>query len=433
MKKITITLFLLILLIPDQAYSKIFYFNGCKISNAVTGNYKVNLKKNIIETTLIAVDGTVQNFSDEIKSIEKDQIISKKIKSAKGEKIYFQYFLNSKSKSIIKLQYKKQGGGDMSLFKLMEKKESYCTDIKSDWDKVKIDEVKITEEQKKILDAQNKLKEEQNTLAFCEGSDVKEWTNCKGKYKTETGHKYDGVFKMGEIIKGLSLYPGGAKYVGDFKNFKPHGYGNFIWKNGDKYFGEWQNGKSHGVGTKVWKDGKEYSGDFKNDKLHGQGTFYYPDGKKFVGKFIDGKRHGEGTFTYADGSAFIGEFNAGKQIGLGECIKIDGSSIPCKSKTDAQTKVEINNLSGKNVQNISIIAKKWVRISQYESNTKKGKKVMDKLKSNFEEKADEVCEGKNNYKVLQKNIEVIDIDETPAYGLETKLKLEINGVIECNE
>ena len=200
-----------------------------------------------------------------------------------------------------------------------------------------------------------------------------------------------------------------------------------------KYVGEWQNGKSHGVGTKVWKDGKEYSGDFKNDKLHGQGNFYYPDGKKFVGKFIDGKRHGEGTFTYPDGSAFIGKFSAGKQIGLGECIKVDGTSLPCKSKTDAQTPVKINDLSGKDIKNISIIAKKWVRVSQYESNTKKGKKIMDKLKSDFEKSADEMCVGKSNYKVLEKNIEVVDIDETPAYGLETKLQLAINGVIECNK
>ena len=31
----------------------------------------------------------------------------------------------------------------------------------------------------------------------------------------------------------------------------------------------------------------------------------------------------------------------------------------------------------------------------------------------------------------QKNIEVLEIDETPAYGLETKLKIGINGVVKC--
>ena len=56
---------------------------------------------------------------------------------------------------------------------------------------------------------------------------------------------------------------------------------------------------------------------------------------------------------------------------------------------------------------------------------------MDKLKANFETKATELCASKGNYNILEKKIEVIDIDETPAYGLETVLKMGINGVIEC--
>ena len=56
---------------------------------------------------------------------------------------------------------------------------------------------------------------------------------------------------------------------------------------------------------------------------------------------------------------------------------------------------------------------------------------MDKLKSDFEVKAEELCASKGNYNILEKNIEVLDIDETPAYGLETELQLGINGVIEC--
>ena len=130
---------------------------------------------------------------------------------------------------------------------------------------------------------------------------------------------------------------------------------------------------------------------------------------------------------YPDGTAFIGEFIAGKQKGLGECISIDGSSVPCKSKADTQAQ----DFSGKDTRNISIVAKKWVRISQYETNTKKGKKIMDKLKKDFETKALELCSSKGNYNILEKKIEVLEIDETPAYGLETKLKIGINGVVEC--
>ena len=49
----------------------------------------------------------------------------------------------------------------------------------------------------------------------------------------------------------------------------------------------------------------------------------------------------------------------------------------------------------------------------------------------FEAKAFELCASKGNYSVLRKNIEVLDTDETPAYGLETKVKLGINGIVEC--
>ena len=56
---------------------------------------------------------------------------------------------------------------------------------------------------------------------------------------------------------------------------------------------------------------------------------------------------------------------------------------------------------------------------------------MDKLESDFKVKASELCLSKGNYNVLEKRIDVLEIDETPAYGLETKLKLAINGVVEC--
>jgi len=428
MKK-ALVIILLSLFFNNYVYAESYYFKGCKLSNAVIGDYIINLDKKVIEVTLKTVDGRVQNFLDKIKLIEKDQIVSEKIESGKGDQIYFEYYLNSKSQRITKLQYKKESGIDMDIFKIQSKRESDCADVKIGWDKDKIEKAKIDKEQEQIAKAQEKIKKEQSSITKCEGNNYKQWTNCKGLYKAETGHRYEGIFKNGQIIKGSALFPGGSKYVGTFKNYKPDGYGNFAWSNGDKYFGEWKNGKSHGDGTKIWRDGREYSGKFKDDKLHGIGTFYYPDGKKYEGEFINGKRHGEGKFTYADGSAFVGKFVSGKQKGMGECISIDGLSVPCASKSDTQTK----KFTGKDTQDISIIAKKWVRISQFESNTKKGKKVMDKLKNDFEIKAQELCSSKGNYNVLEKRIEVLEVDETPAYGLETKLKIGIFGVVECKQ
>ena len=428
MKK-ALTILLFGLSFSNAVLAESYYFKGCNLSNVATANYIINIDKKVVEVTLIAADGRVQKFSDKIKKIEKDRIITEKIESGKGNQIYFEYFLNVKTKKVIKLQYKKQIGPDFEIFKIQEKKESKCSEVRGGWDKNKIEKSEISKKQTRILKAQEQIKKEQSFTVKCVGNDYKQWTNCKSSYKAENGHKYDGLFKNGKILKGTALFPGGATYVGEFKDYKPHGYGNFAWTNGDKYFGEWKDGKSHGNGTKIWSDEREYSGTFKNDKLHGKGTFYYPDGKKYVGEFINGKRHGKGTFTYPDGTAFIGEFIAGKQKGLGECISIDGISTPCKSKIDTQ----VQYFSGKDTRNISIVAKKWVRISQYEANSKKGKKIMDKLKTDFETKALELCSSKGNYNVLEKRIEVLEIDETPAYGLETKLKIGINGVVECKK
>ena len=59
-----------------------------------------------------------------------------------------------------------------------------------------------------------------------------------------------------------------------------------------------------------------------------------------------------------------------------------GLAFHVKVKADAQ----VQDFSGKDTRNISIVAKKWVRISQFEANSKKGKKVMDKLKTDFDDK-----------------------------------------------
>ena len=142
-KKILLLLFAIFF--TNTSFAESYYFKKCKLSDNVTGNYVIDFKKNVIEVELKSTEGKVQNFSDEIKLIEKDKIISEKIKSAKGTEIYYQYFLNSKSKSVIKLQYKKETGIDMIIFKLNSKSLSYCLNVKADWDKQKLDEAGMDE------------------------------------------------------------------------------------------------------------------------------------------------------------------------------------------------------------------------------------------------------------------------------------------------
>ena len=263
MKKIFIICFLN-LLFCSISFADSYYFKECKLNNSVTGNYIINLEENVIEVELKGLDGKVQYFSDKIKSVDKNKIVSEKIKSTQADDIYYQYFFNSKAKTVLRLQYKKESGIDIDLFSLVGRKVNKCLEIKGGWNKKKIEEANLTKEQKKILLEQEKIKEETSLLIECQGGDYTQWTNCTGNYQSETGHKYNGLFKSGTIVKGISIYPGGAKYVGDFKNFKPHGYGSFVWVNGDKYFGDWRDGKAQGRGTKAWNDGRQYIGSFDN-------------------------------------------------------------------------------------------------------------------------------------------------------------------------
>ena len=131
--------------------------------------------------------------------------------------------------------------------------------------------------------------------------------------------------------------------------------------------------------------------------------------------------------TYADGKTYIGEFVAGLPYGKGVCINQDGTSAECKL-----LRAEKGELTtAKNRRNITIEAKKWVKLSEYETSSGKGGKIMNQLENNFSTKANELCSSFSNFNVLEKRIEILEIDETPAFGLEAKVKMGVNGVIDC--
>jgi len=420
MKKIVISLFFN-LAMCSILFAESYHFNRCKISGILSADYLIDLNKKVINVKLEAADGSVQTFSDPIELIEKNRITTKKIKSGKGQDTFFVYYLDSESQSVIKQNYKKEVGIGLVRPEGPPRK-TYCEIVKADWDmkKIAVDEDKKDSE--KIQQLQEQMLKEQNTTTQCQGNESNTWTNCVGTKLDEKGFKYVGNFKDGKIIKGTILYPGNSKYTGELKNEKPHGQGTFIFSNGSKHYGEWKNGKGDGSGTKTWRDGKKYSGEFKNDKPDGKGTFTYSDGSSYVGDWLDGKRHGEGTLTYADGRVYVGEFVDGLEHGEGTCFKKDGSSISCK--------MDISS-TGRNTHNILILGKKWIKISEFEGSVGKAKKTTNMLEREFEKEAYEFCSENKKFKILKKNIEIIEYDETPAIGLEPVVKLGIDGTIEC--
>jgi len=422
MKKVLFILFLS-LTFCNTGFTESYYFKECKLNEYVSGNYFIDFDKNVIKVNLKTKDGTAQELTDKIKSITDDKIVTDIIQNKTDEKYYLQYQLDANSKSIIRQRYIKKSE-DAFIMPIGPKKKSDCANVKAnwnmeEWDEDKREEAEAKKEQEESLQLEN--------LSKCKGSDSRQWTNCADTYINENGYKYIGKFKDGKITIGTAIYPGGARYVGGFKNYKPHGEGTFTYSDGSKYFGEWKNGKGHGQGIKTWKDGRKYTGGFKNDEPHEQGTFIYPDGSKYFGQYKDGKRHGEGTLTYSDGKTYMGQFVDGLAYGKGLCINQDGSSVECK-----MLKIEKGKTSArKNRRSITIEAKKWVKLSEYESDSGKGKKIMDQLENNFSAKASELCSSTGNFNILEKRMETLEIDETPAFGIEPKIKIGINGIVEC--
>ena len=104
MKKNLITL-LLSLLFCNTSFAESYYFKGCKLSNAVSGDYIINFDKNVIEVNLKAIDGTIQNYSDKIKIIEQKKIVSEKIKKRKRRKyllpIFFKFKIQNRYQATI--------------------------------------------------------------------------------------------------------------------------------------------------------------------------------------------------------------------------------------------------------------------------------------------------------------------------------------------
>ena len=394
----------------DTGFAESYYFNKCKLSEKLSGNYLIDLDNNVIKVKFVSKDGSIQELEDKIKLVTEDQIVSEIIQNEKNKKYYLQYYLDADSKSVIRQRYKKE---HKDAFMLPEgpKKQGYCAKVKADWNESK---------NKKKETGINKTRELtvqiESSVPNCQGNNIKQWTNCQGTHTAEDGHKYIGKFKDGKILKGTALYSGEAKYVGEFKDNKPHGQGTFEYSDGTIYYGEWKDGRGHGAGIKTWKNGRKYAGKFKNDKPHGRGTFTYPDGSKYVGEYEDGKRHGNGTLTYSNGKTYIGEFVAGYEHGEGTCFNVDGSSIECK--------MDIGS-TGKNTHNISVNGNKWIKLSDYNSDS------AEQLKNDFDRRASELCSVTGNFDILEKKVEVIEMDETPTFGIETVIKIGVNGVVEC--
>ena len=203
MNKALLTIFLS-LVFCNTGFAESYYFKKCKLSEKASGDYLIDFDKNVIKVTLKTADGTVQKLTDKIKKITKDQIVTDIIQNKIKQEFYLQYTLNAISKSITRQGYIKKSK-DAFLMPIGPKKKAYCTNVKANWNMEEWDEEKREEaEAKKEQEESLQLED----LSKCQGSDSKQWTNCKGTYTTENGYKYVGKFKDGKILIGTDIYRG---------------------------------------------------------------------------------------------------------------------------------------------------------------------------------------------------------------------------------
>ena len=430
---------MLSILFNTKVLAENYFFQGCKINNSVIANYSINLDTNFIEVELKGVDGVVQYFSDKIKSINKNKIISKKIKSTQGQEIYYQYFFNSEDKTVVKNEYIKENADDIDIFKLFAKRLYYCSKVKAGWNQNKIEKTKKENTLKKIERTENN----EYLIVMCAGTIIENWTNCSGFFKDKDGLKFNGIFKDGKIFKGTLAYPGKKIYSGHFIDFKPEGFGTLIYQNGDKYIGEWKAGKIEGNGKKIWKNGDKYLGQFLDNKLHGEGTFFYKNGRKYRGDFLNNKKHGDGIISYADGSTYIGRFAYGEKQDVGECITPKGVSFQCRSIEE----ISLRKIDVMEVHEILVITKKKITKKQYEDKSVKTTVMIDKLNHEFDVKALKICKPNVHYETIEKKITFIKAGKKRNYnfksglkkflkgekigGLVESFKLSLNGIIKC--
>jgi len=155
----------------------------------------------------------------------------------------------------------------------------------------------------------------------------------KGEIKNDSGYHYQGGF-LGGLRHGdncLEEKTGVRKYIGQFRNDKMNGKGNYEWyegpSKGDKYNGDFKNDLFDGIGTYQYSDGTIYIGDFKRGVKEGKGKIIYSDGSFYEGEYMDGHKSGKGVFQDMEGNKYEGNFYNGNRHSKGKETYTNGETL----------------------------------------------------------------------------------------------------------
>ena len=148
-------------------------------------------------------------------------------------------------------------------------------------------------------------------------------------------------------------------YIGNFKEGRMHGKGEYVWKDGGSYKRDFREGFFEGIGVRTYKSGTVYKGSFKYDKPHGEGTMTNVSGSIFKGLWQFGYKHGQGLYKDNDGYSHEGNYKFGNSDGFGK---------------QKWKKGDVYEGSFKNGYREGYGIYTWPSGETYEGNWKKGKK-----------------------------------------------------------
>jgi hypothetical protein len=149
-------------------------------------------------------------------------------------------------------------------------------------------------------------------------------------------HRYEGDFKRGKRQgKGLYVSANGDTYTGLFENNLYHGMGTLKSNNGDIYEGEWKKGRASGKSNTVkYRNGDLYVGGMKAGFLHGEGEFRWRRNQgSYKGEWFKGQPQGRGIRIFLNGNKFTGSFYDGRINGDGVMSYANGEISPSRLPT----------------------------------------------------------------------------------------------------
>lgn len=132
----------------------------------------------------------------------------------------------------------------------------------------------------------------------------------KSSFYFDCGDAYIGQWKDKKFSgSGEYIYDKIGKYTGDFKNGIRTGIGTFEWLDNSRYSGEWDEDKITGTGVYVSSTGYTLNGVFSNNKFIQGKMIYINDKNTYEYSIKNGKYVGTVRIKYKDGTTYKGKYS----------------------------------------------------------------------------------------------------------------------------